>query len=177
MKNNIILFVIMISIFLLCDTLFSQPPGEMFQERMGPERIEKFKMMRLIEVLNLSEESAVRFSAKTNEHERRLRELGKMQDELQDKLDEYIKKAEETAKNKSRYEKQLKELQKQLDQFEENHSKMLDEKKRFLKELKELLDSEQMAKYYLFQRDFEKELREAIKRLRKDMPRHRMKEY
>jgi chromosome segregation ATPase len=176
MKNNILLFVIMISIFLSCDTLFTQPPGEKFQERMGPERIEKFKMIRLIEVLDLPEESAVRFTVKANEHEKLLRDLRKMQAEMQEKLDEYLKKAEEAAKNKVQYEKKLKELQKQLDQFEENRGKMLDEEKRFLKELKELLNSEQMAKYYLFQRDFEKELREAMKRLRKDMPRHRMRE-
>ncbi|MBU2636557.1 MAG: hypothetical protein KJ963_05665 [Bacteroidetes bacterium] len=176
MKNNILLFVIMISIILSSDTLFAQPPGEMVQKRIGPERIEKFKMMRLIEILNLPEELAVRFTAKANEHEKRLRELRKLQAELQDKLDEYLKKTEETTKNKITYEKQLKELQKQLERFEENRGKVIDEENRFLKELRELLNSEQMAKYYLFQRDFEKELRKAMKHLRKDMPRYRMRE-
>jgi gas vesicle protein len=153
--------------------LYAQPRGERWREMMGPERIEKYKKMRLLEVLNLPEESAVRFNAKFNLHEDKLRELRKMQDELQDRLEESLKLYKDAAKDG-------KGIQKYLDRIEDGHLRMSDEEKRFLKEMRKFLSSEQMAKYYIFQRNFERELRDAILEMRKDKRReirqHKMKE-
>jgi len=161
--NRIIIIVFSILIT-VTELLYAQPQGERWREMMGPERIEKYKKMRLLEVLNLPEESAVRFNAKFNLHEDKIRELRKLQDELQDRLEENLKMLKETAKDG-------KEIQKYLDQIDDSRFKMNEEDKRFLKEMREFLSSEQMAKYYIFQRKFERELRDAIREMRKDMRR------
>jgi intergrase/recombinase len=171
MKRIIILVV---SIFItVTGLLYGQPKGERWREMMGPERIEKYKKMRLLEVLNLPEESAVRFNTKFNLHEDKIRELRKLQDELQDRLEENLKLQNESTKN-------AKEIQKYLDKIDDSRLKMSDEDKRFMREMREFLSSEQMAKFYIFQRNFERELRDAIREMRKgmrrDMPQHRMEE-
>jgi hypothetical protein len=168
------IIIVMVSVLItITGLLYAQPQGERWREMMGPDRIEKYKKMRLLEVLNLPEESAVRFNAKFNLHEDKLREFRKMQDELQDRLEESLKLQKESTKNE-------KEIQKYLDQIDDSRLKMSNEDKRFLKEMREFLSSEQMAKYYIFQRNFERELRDAIREMRKDMrrdmPQRRMKE-
>ena len=173
MNRIIIVMLSVLIVITVTGLLYAQPQGERWREMMGPERIEKYKKMRLLEVLNLPEESAVRFNAKINLHEDKLWELRKMQDELQDRLEESLKLQKESTKDG-------KEIQKYLDQIDDSRLKMSDEDKRFLKEMREFLSSEQMAKYYIFQRNFERELRDAIREMRKDMrrdmPQRRMKE-
>lgn len=170
MNRKRIIILSILTVFILTGLITAQPQGERWRDMMGPERIEKYKKMRLLELLNLPEEAAVRFNAKYNFHEDKLRELRKMQGELQDRLEESLKLYKESGKDG-------KNIQKYLDQIEDGHLKMSDEEKRFLKEMREFLSSEQMAKYYIFQKNFERELLEAIREMRKDMPRHRMREY
>lgn len=167
-KKRIVILSIL-TVIILTGLLAAQPQGERWRDMMGPERIEKYKKMRLLEVLKLQEEAAVRFNSKYNLHKDKIRELRNIQDEIQERLEEIIKLQSEIGKDG-------KEIRKYLDQIEDNRAKLMDEDKRFLKEMREFLSNEQMAKYYIFQKNFERELREAIREMRKDMPRHRMKE-
>lgn len=147
-KRNIILSIL--TVFMLTGLSTAQPQGGRWRDMMGPERIEKYKKMRLLEVLELHEEAAVRFNAKYNLHEDKIRELRKIQDEIQEHLEKIIKLQCELRKDG-------KEIRKYLDQIEDNRSKMIDEDKRFLKEMREFLSNEQMAKYYIFQKNFERD--------------------
>jgi septal ring factor EnvC (AmiA/AmiB activator) len=163
---------LIISIFgflILTSCGYSQPQGERMPGMMGPNRIEKYKKMRLLELLNLPEEAAVRFNAKYNLHEDKLREMRKLQEELEDRLEEIVNKNSEINKN-------LKEIQKTLDELDNSRSMMVSEDERFMKEMRNFLDAEQVSKFYIFQRKFERDLRDAIKEMRREGPRSRMRD-
>ena len=70
MRHSIM--IVAAALLLVSAGLFAQP----HQGRPGmagrPERIEKFRMMRLVELLKLNEEDAVRFYAKQNAHEEKI---------------------------------------------------------------------------------------------------------
>lgn len=167
---------LIILLFVFQTFLFGQPGSEKWYGKMGPERIERFKKMRLIEALNLPEETAIRFNAKYNTHENKIREIRKSFDSLEVRLGEIFRRYEEQSKNQKYTDKELKELQNIIDKIESYRKEINNEEERYFKELRELFTPEQIAKYYLFQRNFEQELREALKQMRKDMPKRRMKE-
>ncbi len=168
--------MLVIFLFVFQAFLFAQPGSDKWHGKMGPERIERFKKMRLIETLNLPEETAIRFNAKYNIYENKIREIRKSFDSIQDRLEELLRKYEEQGKQQKFSDKEIKELQNLIDQIEANRNDINIEEQRFTKELREFFAPEQLAKYYLFQRNFEQELREALKQMRKDMPKRRMRE-
>jgi len=59
-------------------------------ERPRSERLEKFRKMRLIEVLGLREEESVRFFCKTNGHEEKVRDLMKSRNLILDDIEKTI---------------------------------------------------------------------------------------
>jgi hypothetical protein len=61
-----------------------------------------------------------------------------------------------------------KELQKSFDQLQQNNQKTFDERRRFEGDVKTMLTPEQMAKFYVFERNFERELREAMDDVRRE---------
>lgn len=160
--TNLILFVV--------TTNYSQ---EYYGRHIGPapERIEKYKKLRLIEELNLPDEKAIKFNRFYNEHREKMNELRKAQERYQKSLEEFIQKYDKD--NEQYPEKYLKELERILREYESHQEKYLQEQKRYLENLKQLLDSQQLAKYYLFERKFHEELRKALEKMREDMPRRK----
>jgi len=122
---------------------------------MGPERLERYKRIRLIEVLELSEEDAARFVAKHKKHQATMREL--MQERMKI-IDEIERTLGETTP-----EKKFDQLFARLD---ESDQKMFNERKRYQADVKSMLTAEQMAKFYVFDRNFSRELREAMNQMR-----------
>ena len=143
-----------IALVLLIGTVSSQPMGQGM--RMGPERLEKYKKMRMIEVLNLNEDDAARFTAKYTSHENTVRELMKQRMGVIDGIEESMQKTD-SDKNFDRL----------FTQLEENDQKMFNERKRFHDDLRSMLTKEQMAKYFVFDRNFNRELREAMDEMRR----------
>lgn len=131
------------------------PPGG--HPGMGPERLEKYKKLRLIEALDLKEEDAVRFMAKYTTHENNLHDLMKQRMELIDQLELLL-----------RTQASDKEFQKLFTQLEENEQKMFNERKRFQNEIKSSLTTEQAAKFLVFDRNFNRELHEAMQEMRRE---------
>lgn len=126
----------------------AQPPPE------GPrfERIERFKKMRLVEMLDLKEEQSVRFFARYNEFENARRELTRQKGETLDKVERLIR-------NKA----DAKEFEKVFGEVEMANRKIGEEKLKFFTGLNDILSIEQRAKLLLFERRFESELREAMR--------------
>lgn len=123
----------------------------------GSERLERYRKIRLIEALNLKEEEAVRFSAKMNTHESAMREINK---ELMDIIDALERSISDKPADK--------EIQKLFENLDQQQQKMFAERRRFHSELRSLLTSEQMARFYVFERNFNRELREAMDDLRRE---------
>jgi hypothetical protein len=116
------------------------------------ERIERWKKLRLIELLNMSEDQSVRFFARMNEHETARRNLMKGKGEALDRLERLVRnRAEE-----SEFEKVIPEVLAAEDQIRA-------EQRKFFTGLTDILSVEQRAKLLLFERQFERELREAMR--------------
>lgn len=136
-------------VLLFCATfVYAQPPVG------GPgfERVERFKKMRMVEMLELNEEQSVRFFARHTEMENTRRALEKQRDEVLDKIERLIR-------NKA----DAKEYEKLFSEVESLNRQIGEERQKFFNGLGDLLTVEQQAKLLLFERRFEKELREAIR--------------
>ncbi len=171
MRRNTIMILI---IFLL----LSQLSNAQIHERPfgpAPERIEKYKKLRLIEELNLSDETAIRFSKLYNAHLDSLREIRRKMDEYQNDLGIYLEKGKYYQDRGNEYNKYLKDFRKILKDYEDCQKKFWETNKNYTEKLKQLLNEEQLAKYYLFEKKFNKELRDALDQLRENMPKRRMR--
>lgn len=133
----------------------AQPPG-MPPDGRGMERIERFRKMRLIEMLELKEEQSARFIARMNESESAQRDLQKQKDEVLDKIERLIR-------NKA----DAKEYEKLFEEFELVSRKIATQRSEFFSGLTDLLSIEQRAKLLLFERRFQDELRDAMREVQK----------
>ena len=143
----------------LCTLLFpslvtAQPgrPGDRPGDVRPYERIEQLKKVRLIEILDLREEQSVRFFARKNEHDAVRRDLFKERGDALDRVERLIRnKAED------------KEFEKAFEDVIVVDDKFVAEQKRFFAGLSDLLTPLQRGKMLIFERRFEKELREAMR--------------
>ena len=123
------------------------------------ERVEQFKKIRLMEVLNLDEQNSIKFFARYNKYQEQLRDLRKKQ---------VVALGEVQALRKSKaadaeYDKTIDELVSLEHQINEAKSKYVDE-------LKQVLTGKQLAEYLVFEMRFQQNLRE----LAREFPRNRM---
>lgn len=125
------------------------------QEGLPLERIERFKKMRMVEMLELNEEQSVRFFARYNEHEKMRRELMRQKDEVLDRIERLLRSGGEP-----------KEYEKLFADVITINRRLGDERLNFFNGLSDLLTIEQRAKLLLFERRFENELREAMREAR-----------
>ena len=151
MKARMGLFVVLMVSAL--STMSAQP-----FEKEGPpfERIERFKKVRLIEMLDMKEEQSVRFLARLNEHDNTKKELVKAKMELLDKIERLVR-------NKA----DGKEFEKLFPEVAAANRRIFEEDEKFFASLSDLLTTEQKGKYLLFERHFEQELREAMREVQK----------
>src|ERR1043166_1513390 len=80
--------IIFVALLLWSVPGFAQHRPQRNMDGSRPERIEKFRKMRLIEALKLNEESAVRFFAKQSAHEDTQREFMKSRNEALNKIED-----------------------------------------------------------------------------------------
>ena len=156
MKHALLFLVLAVAV--CSQPLIAQP----FQRDDGKpfERIEHFKKVRLIEILDMKEEQSVRFFARLNEHDNSRREVMKEKMDLLDKI-------ERLARNHA----DPKEFEKLFPDVSSANAKLLQEDEKFFSSLSDILSAEQRGKFLLFERRFERELREAMR----DIQRRRMR--
>jgi hypothetical protein len=147
-----------ISAFLLVTVLFAADSAVCQPMRgPGPERLEKYKKMRMIEALELNEDEAARFVAKYNTHQSNVRDIMKQRMGIVDELEEELDKKGEP----DRFEQLFARL-------EESEQAMFNERKRFHNDVKSMLTTGQMAKFFVFERNFNRDLREAMQDMRRE---------
>lgn len=122
------------------------PPGR------ASERIEQWRKIRLVEMLDMKEEVSVRFFARRNDHEKAKRELFKERDAALDRLERLIRVGAPAA-----------EFEKAFAELADVDARVAVGEKEFLNGLSDILTIDQRAKMVLFDRRFEGELREAMK--------------
>lgn len=159
MKFNLIIAVIIILIAYNDYGLAQRGHDYEIQKRPRPERLEKFRKMRLVELLKLDEEESVRFFAKQNAHENKTRELMQKRNDLIDMIEKNIKEKGNTN-----------ELMKLADEAMKIDKDIFAERQRFQEEIRKLLTPEQFGKFIVFERDFGKQVREAMQEMRRGIP-------
>ncbi|HEX9656318.1 MAG TPA: hypothetical protein VGB89_05300 [Bacteroidota bacterium] len=130
--------------------LSAQPMGNEHQM----QRIEQFKKLKLIELLDMKEEQSVRFFTRMHEFEKKKQEIMKQKDDLLDKIERILRnRGDET------------ELRATFQEIEEREKKILQEELTFYHNLEDILTVEQRGKLFLFERQFHRELREAMREM------------
>jgi len=125
----------------------------------GPaaERIAQYKKIRLMEVVQMNEEASVRFFARYNKHEENIRDIGRERNDLIDRLQKLSKSNSNDAA--------LENVIKDIGMSEE---KLLEERTKFIKELKDILSLKQLSQFIVFERNFNKNLRELMRDVARD---------
>src|SRR5579862_5105419 len=121
------------------------------------ERLDEFRKMKLIEVLGLTEDESVHFFAKQTAHEKTIRDLMKTRNDALDKIHEL----ESKKAGADEYSKPVSDVL-------ATDGSLYKERERYQDELKTFLAPDKFAKYLLFERNFGRNLRDAMGTMYKD---------
>lgn len=146
MKKLILLFVPVL-------LLVAQEPIDKKDPR---EIIEKVRIYKLTEALDLTEEQTTKFFP-------HLKEMRKTEQEFQKQRLELIQKLRDLIKNNAPEQ----EIVNVLNKFQEIHKKRMAAQMKEIEDLRQILTPVQQAKFMIFQEDFEREIRELIREVRK----------
>jgi hypothetical protein len=117
------------------------------------EKIEQWEKSKLIDLLKMNEENSVRFFARRNEHQDKMKEILDQRDQF---MKELTKEFEEGAKhNDNAYREKLNNLL----SFD---LRLMKEKESFLRSLNDILTTQQILKLSVFELKFRKEIREKL---------------
>ena len=123
----------------------------------GPERVEQFKKIRMMEVLKLDEETSVRFFLRYEKEQELIRSLTAQRNDIVDQLERLTK----TSASDGEYDKSFKELRNVEDQIHEARMKYWDS-------LSEILTRKQLAEYTVFERNFFRDLRDLMREMQEN---------
>ncbi len=146
MKKLILLFVPVL-------LLVAQEP---YDKKDPREIIEKVRIYKLTEALDLTEEQTTKFFP-------HLKEMRKTEQEFQKQRLELIQKLRDLLKNNTPEQ----EIVNVLNKFQEIHKKRITAQMKEIEDLRQILTPVQQAKFMIFQEDFEREIRELIREVRK----------
>lgn len=122
--------------------------------------IEKVRIYRLTRELDLTTEQAVELFPKLNELQKIDREFRNQQQEIIEDLRELVG---ESAPDK--------EIIRSLSRYEDIFRERLERQINKMKEIRKMLSPSQQAKFIIFQDEFEREIREMIREVKKLRPR------
>jgi hypothetical protein len=133
-----------------------------YRGRHAPrERFEEFEKMKIIEILDLEEESAVRFFARRNTHMKDQRALIEKRDSL---LRSFYSKMKEPET-----EIAPEEYDQNLDTMFEIETELFQKRRDFYSSLDDILTKEQVAKLVVFEYRVMREARNIMQRKREEM--------
>jgi hypothetical protein len=137
--------------------LFAQGPGS--EDKDPRAIIEKVRIYRLTEELDLSTDQAVKFFPK-------LKEFRKLEDDFQKARMDMIQKLEEQIRDKA----PDKDIIQTLNDFENAASVKLANDQKIRTGIKAILTPWQQAKLLIFEDKFEREIRDMIRKIRERRP-------
>lgn len=117
------------------------------------EKIQQIEMVRLVEVLDLDEETSARFFARRKDHMEKMQALMLKRRDLLDEMDDLIQKEENTDANS---------FKQKFNELNEIDKKIVNEKNEFYKSLFNILTPKQVLKLITFDEKFRREIRETI---------------
>lgn len=153
MRNT---YLILIMLLILPNSIFSQ--REKWRDDEMRAKFEQLEKIKLIETLEMNEETTLRFFSRKSEHQ-------KQQDEIQDKIREKIDNLEVIFK--SGRVATVDELKKNISEINALQSELEKNRIEFINSLSDILSYEQIAKLLIFERKFRDEIRRLIIKDRK----------
>ena len=145
--------IIMISIAL---PVFSQNNSGL-RNRRGMGKIEELEKIKLIDALQMNEETTLKFFARRNEFQNKVKDLNANANAKLDKVSEYIK---------SNGDKNSVEMKKMINEYLAIGEQVAKEKTNFINSLNDILSYEQISKLLVFEKHFREELRKMLLRQR-----------
>ncbi len=125
------------------------------------KKIEELEKIKLIESLQMNEETTLRFFSRWDQFKNNQHKLVKSSNEILDKLDR------EVSTNK---EKNNPEINKMIDLYFGIEKQLQKNKRDFIYSLKDILDQNQIAKLLVFEKKFKDEIRNVLFRQRRHGP-------
>lgn len=147
MENFKLLIIIFIA---LSHNIFAQ---RFMHEEGGPfpeGRIAELEKIKLIETLDLDEETMLKFFSRRNAHHKKIKILVREKDSLVNKLGVRIRN-----ESKNNYESNIQKIL-------EIEEKLVLERKNFLESIDDILSSYDVAKLIVFERRFRNEIRKEL---------------
>lgn len=151
------LILLVLSVLIIGTIGFAQPRRMHEGRGRSMERLERFKTMRLVEVLKLSEEDAARLASKQSTHEDNMRDLMKSRNDAIDALAEM-----------SRGDSGKTDPGKRIEEVADLDQKIFAERKRYQDEIQKFLTKEQFAKFLVFERNFGRNVRDAMRDMHRE---------
>jgi hypothetical protein len=148
---------LVISLILVCSTINFAQMGDKPPHHMR-EKIKHLEKIKLIETLDMDEETTLRFFSRKNGLQNRLEDLSEQADQIINQMETIFKAG------KVYTEEELKSL---INEVNTIHTEMEKEKADFINSLDDILTTEQIAKFIIFERRFKNELRNAMFKKRK----------
>lgn len=147
MKKFILLLIVITAVSV---TLTAQRRHD--RQHQVPDKILQLEKIKLIETLEMDEETTLKFFSRRSEFEREMDKIHKAIDEKLDNMEQIV--------NSDNVQDE--ELKTAIDELNLMHQKLDKNKADFINSLDDILSYEQIAKMILFERRFKEELRRAI---------------
>ena len=144
-------FMIMLALILLTPIIYSQQMKE--NKMKNREKLEQLEKIKLIESLDMDEDTSIRFFARRNESKREIQELEKKTDDI---IFELEKSFNTEDKNQDEKQKQL------ISEMLKNRESIELKRNQFINSLGDILSTEQIAKLIVFEKKFRDEIRNVL---------------
>jgi len=129
------------------------------RDRKGPrEKIEQLEKIKLIEALNMDEQTTLKFFARRNESRGRIDKLNDSLDTITDNLESKFSKEDDSG---------YKDL---INKYLSIQKQVASEHTQFINSLYDILTNEQVAKLIVFEKRFREEIRHLLLRGRQPPP-------
>ena len=135
--------------------VFAQGMRRMEQGPM--KKIEELERVKLIETLNMDEQTTLKFFA------RRVK-FRDTQSQLFAKSNGILNQMDDLNKSSGKNSEELKKL---IDQYLDDEQKIIENRENFIKSLDDILTPDQISRYLVFEKRFREEIRNVIFRERK----------
>jgi hypothetical protein len=145
------LFITLFAIILLTSISFPQQMREKGMKHR--DKLEQLEKIKLIEALDLDEETSIRFFARRNDSKKEIQELEKKADDI---IFELEKSFNSDDKNQDEKQKQL------ISDMLKTRESIELKRNQFINSLDDILSTEQIAKLIVFEKKFRDEIRNVL---------------
>lgn len=145
------LLLTLLSLILLTSISFTQKMKE--KGMKNREKLEQLEKVKLIEALDLDEETSIRFFARRNDSKKEIQEF---EQKLEDILAELEKSFNSESKNQTENQKQL------ISEMLKTRESIEMKRNQFISSLNDILTVEQIGKLIVFEKKFRDEIRQVL---------------